>query len=124
MRYRNVIGGSIPGPAQPLYCPRGDCGGNPRQSMSKNTGRCRNCWCREPRYIWQKGTIRPETAYDLIAVEKGSRPINMDAQAPNRCLRNGPLPAASCRTPDPFGRSTGGGFPAGLLRRRPMEGIW
>ena len=29
-------------------------------------------------------------------------------------MRNGPLPAASCRTPDPFGRSTGGGVPGGF----------
>ena len=60
----------------------------------KNTGRCRE--------LLQKGTIvyleksdnpSRSTAYDLVAVEKGERLVNMDSQAPNRAveewLRNG-----------------------------------
>lgn len=50
----------------------------------KNTGRCRELlvpgctvWCRRSENPARK------TGYDLIAVEKGSRLINMDSQAPN-----------------------------------------
>lgn len=50
----------------------------------KNTGRCRELlvpgsqvWCLDAQSPTRK------TRYDLIAVQKGSRLINMDAQAPN-----------------------------------------
>ncbi len=50
----------------------------------KNTGRCRELlptgakvWCRRDQNPARK------THYDLIAVEKGNRLINMDSQAPN-----------------------------------------
>lgn len=51
----------------------------------KNTGRCRELLipgCR----IWVQHVPAPgrKTEYDLIAVEKGSRFINMDAAAPNQ----------------------------------------
>ena len=51
----------------------------------KNTGRCRELlvpgctvWCRRSANPGRK------TKYDLIAVQKGDRLINMDSQAPNR----------------------------------------
>ena len=50
----------------------------------KNTGRCRELlppgakvWCQESTNLNRK------TKYDLIAVQKGDRIINMDSQAPN-----------------------------------------
>lgn len=50
----------------------------------KNTGRCRELlpagaqvWCQ------QAGNPNRKTKYDLIAVRKGDRLINMDSQAPN-----------------------------------------
>lgn len=54
----------------------------------KNTGRCREL-------LVPGGTVYLETAshpgrktgYDLVAVEKGDRLINMDAQAPNQLFR-------------------------------------
>lgn len=62
----------------------------------KNTGRCRELlipgatvWCEKAKNPARK------TAYDLIAVQKGGRCINMDAQAPNivagEWLENGGL---------------------------------
>ena len=62
----------------------------------KNTGRCRELlppgakvWCQESTNPNRK------TKYDLIAVQKGDRLINMDSQAPNiaagEWLRNGGL---------------------------------
>ncbi len=54
----------------------------------KNTGRCRELlpvgakvWCQEAQNPNRK------TRYDLITVEKGSRLINMDSQAPNIAAR-------------------------------------
>ncbi len=54
----------------------------------KNTGRCRELLvpgCT----VYLEGSANPErkTAFDLVAVEKGDRLINMDAQAPNRLFQ-------------------------------------
>ncbi len=51
----------------------------------KNTGRCRELLvpgCSV--YLEKSDNPARKTAYDLVAVEKGERLINMDAQAPNR----------------------------------------
>lgn len=54
----------------------------------KNTGRCRELlppgaqvWCQH----WDSPTRK--TRFDLIAVQKGARIINMDSQAPNAAVR-------------------------------------
>ena len=53
----------------------------------KNTGRCRELLVPGCTVYLEKGTNpNRKTAYDLIAVEKGSSLINMDAQAPNRAF--------------------------------------
>lgn len=51
----------------------------------KNTGRCRELLVPGAR-IYLEGAAHParKTRFDLVAVEKGSRLINMDAQAPNQ----------------------------------------
>ena len=54
----------------------------------KNTGRCRELLvpgCAV--YLERSANTARKTAYDLVAVEKGERLINMDAQAPNRQSR-------------------------------------
>ena len=51
----------------------------------KNTGRCRELLVPGATvYLEQAETPGRKTPYDLIAVDKGGRLINMDAQAPNR----------------------------------------
>lgn len=51
----------------------------------KNTGRCRELLVPGCTVYLERGTAPGrKTAYDLIAVEKGDRLINMDAQAPNK----------------------------------------
>ena len=51
----------------------------------KNTGRCRELLVPGAVvYLEESSNPMRKTAYDLIAVEKGDRLINMDAQAPNR----------------------------------------
>ena len=66
----------------------------------KNTGRCRELLLPGAR-VWLTPGTNPQrkTAYDLIAVEKGARLINMDAQAPNRVF---------------YEWAAGGGFVPGL----------
>ena len=62
--------------------------GKPEICHVKNTGRCRELlpvgakvWCLDADSPTRK------TRYDLIAVQKGSRIINMDSQAPNAATR-------------------------------------
>lgn len=51
----------------------------------KNTGRCRELLRPGAQvYLTKSGNPGRKTAYDLIAVKKGARLINMDAQAPNQ----------------------------------------
>lgn len=51
----------------------------------KNTGRCRELLVPNATVYLARGTNPGrKTLYDLIAVEKGERLINMDAQAPNQ----------------------------------------
>ena len=54
----------------------------------KNTGRCREL-LPAGAAVWCADCLSParKTRYDLIAVQKGSRIINMDSQAPNAAVR-------------------------------------
>ena len=54
----------------------------------KNTGRCRELLPKRAS-VWCEKSNNParKTAYDLIAVQKGSRLINMDSQAPNAAAK-------------------------------------
>ena len=75
----------------------------------KNTGRCRELLV-PGAVVYLEDCGRPgrKTRYDLVAVEKGERLINMDAQAPNKV----------------FGEwAAAGGFRAGLTLLRP-ETAW
>ena len=66
----------------------------------KNTGRCRELLIPGATVYLERGTNPArKTAYDLIAVEKGERLINMDAQAPNQAF------AEFARTFDPQAES-------------------
>ena len=65
-----------------------EIGGNPEICHVKNTGRCKELlqvgtkvYCQH----FDKETRK--TKYDLIAVEKGNRLINMDSQAPNTAAK-------------------------------------
>lgn len=54
----------------------------------KNTGRCRELLVPGAAvYLAEADNPARKTRYDLVAVEKGARLINMDAQAPNQIFR-------------------------------------
>ena len=91
----------------------------------KNTGRCRELLLPGARVWLTPGTTpQRKTAYDLIAVEKGARLINMDAQAPNQVFREwaeagGFLPGLTLLKAE----QTHGGFRPDLTLLRP-ETVW
>lgn len=95
MRYENMVPGIFH--ARPnRFVAQVEIGGILQTVHVKNTGRCRELlplgaevWCQE------SGNPSRKTRFDLIAVKKGGRIINMDSQAPNAAagewLRRGGL---------------------------------
>ena len=61
-----------------------EIGGTEETVHVKNTGRCREL-LQPGTTVWCQESANPnrKTKYDLICVQKGSRLINMDSQAPN-----------------------------------------
>lgn len=54
----------------------------------KNTGRCRELLERDAQvYLSYEDNEKRTTAYELVAVKKGSRIVNMDSQAPNKAVK-------------------------------------
>ena len=84
MNYENMVAGTfISRPNR--FIAHIEIGGKKQICHVKNTGRCRELltpgtqvWCQE----FDSPTRK--TKFDLIAVQKGSRLINMDSQAPNK----------------------------------------
>lgn len=64
--------------------------GEPVTAHVKNTGRCRELLVPGATvYLEHSSNPKRKTQYSLIAVEKGSRLINMDSQAPNSIAAQG-----------------------------------
>ncbi len=95
MRYTNIIPGIFRSRPN-RFIARIEINGKEEICHVKNTGRCRELlpagakvWCVDAQSPARK------TRYDLVAVEKGQRLINMDSQAPNAAagewLQNGGL---------------------------------
>lgn len=84
MEYKHIVKGRfLERPNR--FVARVEVGGRVETVHVKNTGRCREllrkgAWV----YLEESGNAKRATAYDLVAVEKGERIINMDSQAPNR----------------------------------------
>ena len=84
MRYQNIAAGRfISRPNRFIACVEID--GQVQTVHVKNTGRCRELLVPGAAvYLEGSSDPRRKTAWDLVAVQKGERIINMDAQAPNR----------------------------------------
>lgn len=69
------------------FIARVELDGRPETVHVKNTGRCREI-LREGAevYLVRSNSPARKTAYDLVAVKKGERVVNMDSQAPNRAV--------------------------------------
>lgn len=84
MQYQNVVSGRfLERPNR--FIARVEIDGQVQAVHVKNTGRCRELLV-PGATVYLEGSSDPKrkTAWDLIAVEKGTRLINMDSQAPNR----------------------------------------
>ncbi len=84
MRYQNIVlGHFIDRPNR--FIAHVEIAGQAQTVHVKNTGRCRELLVPGATvYVQHSDDPNRKTAWDLIAVEKGQRLINMDAQAPNR----------------------------------------
>ena len=83
MRYQNIVPGRFL--ARPnRFIAHIEIDGKEEICHVKNTGRCREL-LPPGAQVWCEKSTNPtrKTAYDLIAVQKGKRCINMDSQAPN-----------------------------------------
>lgn len=78
----------------------------------KNTGRCKELLIPGAKVYLQKfHSDKRKTQYDLIAVQKGSRLINMDSQAPNKAAAEWlPKWFSDCRLIQPEARFGGSRF--------------
>ncbi len=64
-----------------------DINGKREKVHVKNTGRCKELLVKGAKvYLEKSDNPKRSTVYDLIAVEKGSRLVNMDSQAPNKVV--------------------------------------
>ncbi len=87
MQYKNIVAGRfIDRPNR--FIAHVEIHGQVQTVHVKNTGRCRELLV-PGATVYLEGSSDPKrkTAWDLIAVEKGDRTINMDSQAPNRLFR-------------------------------------
>ena len=84
MEYANMVAGRFLSRPN-RFIAQVDIQGQTQICHVKNTGRCRELLIPGAR-VWCQAAANPnrKTQFDLIAVEKGSRIINMDAQAPNQ----------------------------------------
>ena len=87
MHYSNMVSGEFLSRSN-RFIAHVRIGGAEQIVHVKNTGRCREL-LRAGAQVWCQKSDNPnrKTAYDLITVQKGSRLINMDSQAPNAAAR-------------------------------------
>lgn len=87
MTYTNIIPGIFLSRPN-RFIAKVDIGGQEETVHVKNTGRCRELLT-PGAAVWCQIADKPnrKTKYDLIAVQKGERLINMDSQAPNAAAR-------------------------------------
>ena len=87
MRYENMVPGIFRSRPN-RFIAHVDIGGEDTVCHVKNTGRCRELLVPDAQ-VWCQAANDPKrkTKYDLIAVQKGDRLINMDSQAPNAAAK-------------------------------------
>lgn len=104
MEYQRIISGQFI--ARPnRFIAHVEIGGEKAVVHVKNTGRCKELLLPGATvYLQRAENPARKTLYDLIAVEKGSRLINMDAQAPNQVFgewaRAGGIPGLTLLRPE------------------------
>lgn len=104
MEYPNIVEGMFLSRPN-RFIAQVEIGGREETCHVKNTGRCRELLvpgCRV--YLVHSDNPARKTRYDLVAVQKGRRLINMDSQAPNKVvqewLEGGGLPGVTLVRPE------------------------
>ncbi len=84
MRYKNIVEGSfVERPNR--FIAHVEIDGKVEICHVKNTGRCKEILTKGARVFLEKSdNVSRKTLYDLIAVYKGDKLINIDSQAPNK----------------------------------------
>lgn len=86
MRYSNITEGRFLSRPN-RFIAYVDIGGKTEKVHVKNTGRCRELLTENAVvYLEKSNNTKRSTAYDLVAVKKGERMINMDSSAPNKAV--------------------------------------
>lgn len=86
MHYKNIVEGRfLERPNR--FVARVKLEGRTETVHVKNTGRCRELLAPDAKvYLEKSGNPDRSTVYDLVAVEKAGRIVNMDSQAPNKAV--------------------------------------
>lgn len=86
MKYRNITEGEFLERSN-RFIAYVEINGKREKVHVKNTGRCRELLVhRATVYLEKSDNEERSTAYDLVAVKKGARMINMDSAAPNKAV--------------------------------------
>lgn len=86
MKYRHIVAGKFLSRPN-RFIAYVDIDGNIEKVHVKNTGRCKELLLENAEVYLEKSEQETRsTAYDLIAVEKNGRVVNMDSQAPNAAV--------------------------------------
>lgn len=104
MQYPNITAGTFLSRPN-RFIAQVEIAGKEETCHVKNTGRCRELLVPGAAvYLTASDNPKRKTKYDLVAVEKGSRLINMDSQAPNKVvqewLEQGGLPGLTKIQPE------------------------
>lgn len=86
MKYENIVKGRFVSRPN-RFIAYVDIDGKTEKVHVKNTGRCKELLTDNAQvYLVKSNNPERSTAYDLVAVKKGNRIINMDSQAPNKAV--------------------------------------
>lgn len=86
MKYQNITEGRFKSRPN-RFIAYVDIGGRSEKVHVKNTGRCKELLTNQAAvYMEKSDNPLRSTLYDLVAVKKGERLINMDSQAPNKAV--------------------------------------
>lgn len=86
MKYENIVRGRFLSRPN-RFIAYVDIEGQTEKVHVKNTGRCKELLTdRAEVYLEKSNNPERSTAYDLVAVKKGNRIVNMDSQAPNKAV--------------------------------------
>lgn len=87
MRYKNIVSGQFLSRPN-RFVANVRVGEEELVCHVKNTGRCRELLTPGAQvYLERAENLNRKTLYDLVAVQKGERLINMDSQAPNQVVK-------------------------------------